>query len=166
MKNSFSLLALGISALAFLDGCAPEDSEYAPRRRGGFRPPSGPVQAEESGLYHDPLNHPPGYHNPAGSTPGYSGGYSAVNPGAAPSPGPAPMPAPAPAPQSPAQPSPQPAPQPPAPPKPAEPQYATKVPGKPGWIRSPYDGKLLDATGFLRGEQVADPHTGKIMLVP
>jgi hypothetical protein len=45
-------------------------------------------------------------------------------------------------------------------------KYASKVPGRPGLIRSPYDGKLLDATGIPPGTQVKDPDSGKIMLVP
>lgn len=157
MKTRFPVLVSGIAALVALTGCAPDDAEYFPRRRGGFRPPTGPVPQEDLGAAHaanaDPLNFPPGYQTPSGST----SGYSAVNPSATPEPKPAPAPPPSPAPTPPP---------PPAPPKQPELQYATKVPGKPGWIRSPHDGKLLDATGFLRGEQVQDPQSGKIMLVP
>jgi hypothetical protein len=51
-------------------------------------------------------------------------------------------------------------------PKSDELKYASKVPGRPGLIRSPYDGKLLDATGIPPGTQVKDPDSGKIMLVP
>ena len=51
-------------------------------------------------------------------------------------------------------------------PKSDEPKYATKVPGKNGWIKSPYDGKILDAAGIPPGTQVKDPDSGKIMLVP
>jgi biotin carboxyl carrier protein len=51
-------------------------------------------------------------------------------------------------------------------PKVEEPKYATKVPGKNGWIRSPYDGKVLDAAGVPPGTQVKDPDSGKIMIVP
>ncbi len=47
-----------------------------------------------------------------------------------------------------------------------EPKYATKVPGKTGIIKSPYDGKILDATGFPPGTEVKDPASGRIMLVP
>jgi len=47
-----------------------------------------------------------------------------------------------------------------------EPKYAIRVPGKSGIIKSPYDGKLLDATGVPPGTEVKDPSTGKIMLVP
>ena len=63
--------------------------------------------------------------------------------------------------------SPKPQPSPSAPPSKAEePKYATKVPGKNGWIRSPYDGKVLDAAGVPPGTQVKDPDSGKIMIVP
>jgi len=51
-------------------------------------------------------------------------------------------------------------------PKLEAPKYAAKVPGKPGIIKSPYDGKLLDAVGIPTGTEVKDPATGKIMLVP
>ncbi len=47
-----------------------------------------------------------------------------------------------------------------------EPKHAIRVPGKSGIIKSPYDGKLLDATGVPPGTEVKDPSTGKIMLVP
>ncbi len=63
--------------------------------------------------------------------------------------------------------SPKPQPPPSAPPTKAdEPKYATKVPGKNGWIKSPYDGKVLDAAGVPPGTQVKDPDSGKIMIVP
>jgi len=51
-------------------------------------------------------------------------------------------------------------------PKLEAPKYAAKVPGKPGIIKSPYDGKLLDAVGIPTGTEVKDPATGKIMIVP
>lgn len=51
-------------------------------------------------------------------------------------------------------------------PKADEPKYAIKMPGKSGIIKSPYDGKLLDATGVPPGTEVKDPSSGKIMLVP
>jgi hypothetical protein len=161
MKKLFSVQAAAIAAvlpLFLFQGCAPEDAEYSPYRRGGFRPPVGPgVPEEPIATNPDPLNNPPGYQNPNGP----ALGYSAVNPGATPDPKPTP-PSPPPTPPPSSNPSPPPS----APSKPAEIPYATKVQGKAGWIRSPYDGKLLDATGFLRGEQVADPVSGKIMLVP
>ena len=83
-------------------------------------------------------------------------------------------PAPQPAPETSASQSPAPTPDSPkpqsspsAPPSKAEePKYATKVPGKNGWIRSPYDGKVLDAAGVPPGTQVKDPDSGKIMIVP
>lgn len=43
---------------------------------------------------------------------------------------------------------------------------ATKVDGKPGWIKSPYDGALLDATGLQPGQFATDRATGKTMRVP
>ena len=51
-------------------------------------------------------------------------------------------------------------------PKTEEPKYATRVPGKDGWIWNPYDGRVLDASGFAPGAQVRDPVSGKVMIVP
>jgi hypothetical protein len=51
-------------------------------------------------------------------------------------------------------------------PKTPEPKLALKVPGKDGWIQSPYDGKILDASDFPSGSLVRDPSSGKIMRVP
>lgn len=46
--------------------------------------------------------------------------------------------------------------------------YAKPVPGKPGYVFSPYDksGGYVDVTGYLPGQKVKDPYTGKIFLVP
>jgi hypothetical protein len=57
-------------------------------------------------------------------------------------------------------------PQAPRAPKTEEPKYAARVPGKEGWIRNPYDGRVLDASGFAPGTQVRDPVSGKVMIVP
>lgn len=43
---------------------------------------------------------------------------------------------------------------------------ATKVDGKPGWIKSPYNGRVLDATGLQPGQLVIEPGTEKVMRVP
>jgi len=43
---------------------------------------------------------------------------------------------------------------------------ATKVNGKPGWIKSPYTGRVLDATGLRPGQLVIEPGTGKSMRIP
>lgn len=43
---------------------------------------------------------------------------------------------------------------------------ASKVEGKPNWIKSPHDGSVLDATGLQPGQFVKDPSTGKIMRLP
>lgn len=144
-----ALAAASVAVLGFL-GCTPMDDDYVPRRKPGFRPPSVPVSQEQN-FPVDPLNAPPGYGSVDG---GGQPGYSAVNPNVIPEPHPVPAPMP-----------PTPPPQPPAP-KAEEPQYATKVPGKAGWIRSPYDGKVLDAGGITPGTPVKDPETGRVMLVP
>lgn len=62
------------------------------------------------------------------------------------------------------QPQPQPQPQPPAPPvveKKPEYKYATKVPGKDGFVISPYNNKMIDVRGMAPGTLVQDPtYTG------
>lgn len=64
---------------------------------------------------------------------------------------------------------PQTAPAPPAPtsvPK-ADYQYGVPVPGKPGFVHSPYSpDKMTDVRGYAPGTEVKDPYTGKIFLVP
>ncbi len=46
--------------------------------------------------------------------------------------------------------------------------YAKPVPGKAGYVFSPYDpkGGYVDVTGYSPGSKVKDPYTGKIFLVP
>ncbi|MGI8891083.1 MAG: hypothetical protein ACR2G0_09925 [Chthoniobacterales bacterium] len=46
--------------------------------------------------------------------------------------------------------------------------YAKPVPGKPGYVFSPYDksGGYVDVTGYNPGQKVKDPYSGKIFLVP
>ena len=46
--------------------------------------------------------------------------------------------------------------------------YATPVPGKPGYVSSPYAAEkgYVDVRGFPRGTEVKCPYTGKIFLVP
>jgi hypothetical protein len=45
---------------------------------------------------------------------------------------------------------------------------AKVVPGKPGYVFSPYDpnGGYVDVNGFTPGSKVKDPYSGKIFLVP
>ena len=49
-------------------------------------------------------------------------------------------------------------------------QYPTAkvVPGKPGYVLSPYDpnGGYVDVNGYASGSKVKDPYSGKIFLVP
>ncbi len=45
--------------------------------------------------------------------------------------------------------------------------YGTPVPGKPGFVRSPFSpDKMTDVRGYAPGTEVKDPYTGKIFLVP
>ena len=46
--------------------------------------------------------------------------------------------------------------------------YGIPVPGKPGFVTSPFtpDGGYVDVTGFPPGTPVKDPYTGKIFLTP
>ena len=46
--------------------------------------------------------------------------------------------------------------------------YAKPVPGKPGYVYSPFDpnGGYVDVKGYAPGQKVKDPYTGKIFLVP
>jgi hypothetical protein len=50
------------------------------------------------------------------------------------------------------------------------PQFPTArpVPGKPGYVFSPFDpsGGYVDVTGYASGSKVKDPYSGKIFLVP
>lgn len=46
-------------------------------------------------------------------------------------------------------------------------QYATPIPDKPGVVMSPYaPGKQVDVHGYAPGQEVRDPYTDKIFLVP
>jgi hypothetical protein len=51
---------------------------------------------------------------------------------------------------------------------PAQVPTAKAVPGKPGYVFSPYDpnGGYVDVNGFTSGSKVKDPYSGKIFLVP
>jgi hypothetical protein len=46
--------------------------------------------------------------------------------------------------------------------------YGKPVPGKPGYVFSPFDknGGYVDVTGYSPGQKVKDPYSGKIFLVP
>ena len=51
---------------------------------------------------------------------------------------------------------------------PGELPYAKPVPGKPGFVTSPYDPYkgYIDVRGFPPGTEVKDPYSGKTFLVP
>ncbi|CAN5189244.1 hypothetical protein BH20VER2_BH20VER2_02850 [soil metagenome] len=49
----------------------------------------------------------------------------------------------------------------------SDPPYGVPVPGKPGFVTSPFSpDKLTDVRGYAPGTEVKDPYTGKIFLVP
>jgi hypothetical protein len=48
----------------------------------------------------------------------------------------------------------------------AEFPVAKPVPGKPGFVYSPFDGTMIDVTGFNSGAKAKDPATNKIFIVP
>ena len=57
---------------------------------------------------------------------------------------------------------------PPPAPQTAQLPYAKPVPGKPGYVFSPFDPNsgYVDVTGYTPGSKVKDPYSGKIFLVP
>lgn len=70
--------------------------------------------------------------------------------------GPAPLPPVLPEPEPKPQPEPEPEPEPPKP-APGPRPTAIMVPGKPGFVFSPYNNKVIDVQGFRSGALVADP---------
>jgi hypothetical protein len=56
----------------------------------------------------------------------------------------------------------------PPPPTPNNPEYAIKVDGKPGYVKSPYDtqGRLIDVRGLPPGTEAECPYTRRTFLVP
>jgi len=168
--------ALGTALVMTLGGCAQQDDSYIPARRAGFRPQSTPLMQDDFGTV-DPLAVPSGSpHQDSSAGSGFVGSAGPVSPLPDPAPQPVPVPQPPPfvppAPPAPPQTPPTPPQTPPAPvpAKSSAPEYAKRVPGKPNWIKSPYDGTILDATDqngvrFPPGTEVKDPK-GRVMLVP
>ena len=56
----------------------------------------------------------------------------------------------------------------PTPPPAAEIPYATRITGKPGFVKSPFDpnGQAIDVRDFQSGQKAKCPYTGKIFRVP
>ena len=54
------------------------------------------------------------------------------------------------------------------PPAPAEIPFATRISGKPGFVKSPFDpnGQSIDVRDFQSGQKAKCPYTGKIFRVP
>jgi hypothetical protein len=57
---------------------------------------------------------------------------------------------------------------PPQAPEVKKPEYGIAVPGKPGFVQSPYapGSGYVDVRGFPKGTEVKDPYSGRIFLVP
>lgn len=57
---------------------------------------------------------------------------------------------------------------PPAPTPPAEIPFAARIPGKPGFVKSPFDpgGQAIDVRDFQSGQKAKCPYTGKVFRVP
>ena len=57
---------------------------------------------------------------------------------------------------------------PPAAPTAADIPYATRITGKPGFVKSPFDpnGQAIDVRDFQSGQKARCPYTGKIFRVP
>jgi hypothetical protein len=163
MKLKLGNAATCLALLLGMVGCAYQDDDIVPAKRPGFRPPSSPLVQDDLPPV-DPLAGTGDSEPTEAAPPKSNGGFQGATGGVASNP-PAynSVPPSDPNSQPPAQ---APAPPPEKPPKTAGPEYAKRVPGKPNWIRSPYDGKILDATGFPPGTEVRDPQSGKIMLVP
>ena len=164
MKFKLGIAAPGFALLlgVGLVGCAQND-DYVPAKRAGFRPPSGPIVPNDL----PPVENQTEIAQDAPPSNDLATLSRKPPLDALPDPGPQTTqttPAPQPAPSQPQPPVPPPQPEPPK--KAAAPEYAKKVPGKPGWIRSPYDNKVLDASGIPPGTEVKDPTSGRIMLVP
>lgn len=53
-------------------------------------------------------------------------------------------------------------------PAPAEIPFASRIPGKPGFVKSPFDpsGQAIDVRDFQSGQKAKCPYTGKIFRVP
>jgi len=53
-------------------------------------------------------------------------------------------------------------------PAPAEIPYASRITGKPGFVKSPFDpnGQAIDVRDFQSGQKAKCPYTGKIFRVP
>jgi hypothetical protein len=71
---------------------------------------------------------------------------------------PKPPPDPEPQPDPQPEPEPEPEPQPGPKPRPQNVPVARAVPGKPGFVFSPFNNKLIDVQGIQSGRMVADPH--------
>lgn len=56
----------------------------------------------------------------------------------------------------------------PAPTAPAEIPFATRIAGKPGFVKSPFDpnGQAIDVRDFQSGQKARCPYTGKVFRVP
>ena len=129
-------LALGCASLLALTGC-PHDEDDAPQRPVRFNTPQKHQNTQADG---PTTSIPPDDAEPPQSTPRHATPQISQDP--PPSTGPA-------APQG-------------------DYPYGVPVNGKPGFVTSPYapDSGYVDVHGYATGQEVRDPYTQKIFLVP
>lgn len=134
-----SLTSLALATVILLSACGePEPARV--QRRGGFRPPRERVVVEEERRQEETV--------PSRSTVERETQTTVEETRAQSEPAPSTAPAPA-APVG-------------------NYEYGKAVPGKPGFVTSPYApySGYVDVRGFPPGTEVKDPYTGKIFLVP